>query len=66
MILLTERQLFKELLSRYHYLVYAMPYGARLQYLVHVSRPRREVVGCVQFFEPGLADEGSRSMDRLG
>ncbi len=47
-----ERQLFKGLLSRYHYLGYAMPYGARLQYLVHVSRPRHEVVGCVQFSSP--------------
>jgi hypothetical protein len=47
-----QRQLFRELVSRYHYLGYAMPYGARLQYLVYVSRPRREVVGCVQFSSP--------------
>jgi hypothetical protein len=47
-----QRQLFKELVSRYHYLGYAMPYGARLQYLVYVTRPRREVVGCVQFSSP--------------
>jgi len=47
-----QRQLFQELLSRYHYLGYAMPYGARVQYLVYVSRPRREVVGCVQFSSP--------------
>jgi hypothetical protein len=47
-----QRQLFVELLSRYHYLGYAMPYGARLQYLAYVSRPRREVVGCVQFSSP--------------
>jgi len=47
-----QRQLFQELLSRYHYLGYAMPYGARLQYLVYVSRPQREVVGCVQFSSP--------------
>jgi hypothetical protein len=47
-----QRQLFRQLLSRYHYLGYAMPYGARLQYLVYVSRPRREVVGCVQFSSP--------------
>jgi hypothetical protein len=47
-----QRLLFRELLSRYHYLGYAMPYGARLQYLVYVSRPRREVVGCVQFSSP--------------
>jgi len=47
-----QRQLFRELLSRYHYLGYAMPYGARLQYLVYVTRPRREVVACVQFSSP--------------
>jgi hypothetical protein len=47
-----QRQLFQKLLSRYHYFGYAMPYGARLQYLVYVSRPRREVVGCVQFSSP--------------
>ncbi|MCP4691382.1 MAG: DUF4338 domain-containing protein [Desulfobacterales bacterium] len=47
-----QRSLFRELMSRYHYLGYAMPYGARLQYLVYVSRPRREVVGCVQFSSP--------------
>jgi len=47
-----QRQLFKELIGRHHYLGYAMPYGARLQYLVYVSRPRREVVGCVQFSSP--------------
>jgi hypothetical protein len=47
-----ERLLFEELLGRYHYLGYATPYGARLQYLIYVSRPRREVVGCVQFSSP--------------
>lgn len=47
-----QRQLFQKLLSRYHYLGYAMPYGARLQYLLYVTRPRREVVGCVQFSSP--------------
>lgn len=47
-----QRQLFRELVSRYHYLGYAMPYGARLQYLIYVSRPRHEVVGCVQFSSP--------------
>lgn len=44
-----QRRLFRDLVSRYHYLGYAMPYGARLQYLVYANRPRREVVGCVQF-----------------
>ena len=47
-----QRKLFRELVSRHHYLGYAMPYGARLQYLVYVSKPYREVVGCVQFSSP--------------
>lgn len=47
-----QRQLFKDLVSRYHYLGYAMPFGARLQYMVYVSRPQRQVVGCVQFSSP--------------
>jgi len=47
-----QRDLFKELIERYHYLGYAIPYGARLQYLVYVNRPHREVVGCVQFSSP--------------
>ena len=47
-----QRVLFRELVSRHHYLGYAMPYGARLQYLCYVSRPRREVVGCMQFSSP--------------
>jgi len=47
-----QRLLFRELVSRHHYLGYAMPYGARLQYLAYVSRPCRQVVGCVQFSSP--------------
>jgi Druantia protein DruA len=49
-----QRKLFQELVSRYHYLGYAMPYGARLQYLAYVSPPSgdREVVGCIQFSSP--------------
>jgi hypothetical protein len=47
-----QRELFKDLMSRYHYLGYAMPFGARIQYLVYVSRPQRQVVGCLQFSSP--------------
>jgi len=47
-----QRQLFKDLVSRYHYLGYAMAFGARLQYLVYVNRPQRQVIGCVQFSSP--------------
>lgn len=47
-----QRDLFKALIGRHHYLGYAMPFGARLQYLVYVNRPHREVVGCIQFSSP--------------
>ena len=47
-----QRNLFKDLISRYHYLGYTIPFGARLQYLVYVNKPQREVVGCIQFSSP--------------
>src|SRR3989442_4032225 len=39
-----ERRLFRELVGRYHYLGYAVPFGAHLQYLVSVSTPAPTVV----------------------
>ena len=47
-----DRLLFRELIGRHHYLGYAVPFGARLQYLVYGSRPERQVVGCLQFSSP--------------
>ena len=47
-----QRRLFRELVSQYHYLGFAMPFGARLQYLCYVNRPRRQVIGCFQFSSP--------------
>lgn len=47
-----ERLLFRELVGRHHYLGYAVPFGAQLQYLVFISRPERALVGCVQFSSP--------------
>jgi hypothetical protein len=47
-----EKHLFRELLGRYHYLGYRMPFGARLQYLVQVLNPEVETVGVVQFSSP--------------
>jgi hypothetical protein len=46
---LEQRRLFRELVSRYHYLGYAVPFGAHLQYLISVSKPRATLVGCLQF-----------------
>lgn len=47
-----QRLLFRELVGRHHYLGHAVPFGAHLRYLVHVSKPERAVVGCVQFSSP--------------
>lgn len=44
-----QRELFRELIGRYHYLGHAMPFGAHVRYLVSVARPQPTVVGCVQF-----------------
>ena len=47
-----QRQLFRELVDRYHYLGHTVPFGAHLRYLVYGSRPQRQVLGCVQFSSP--------------
>jgi len=44
-----ERALWRELVDRYHYLGHKVPFGAHLRYLVWISRPGRELAGCVQF-----------------
>jgi len=44
-----QRALWRELVGRYHYQGHAVPYGAHLRYLVSVSRPTAQVVGCLQF-----------------
>jgi hypothetical protein len=43
------RLLFRELVGRHHYLGYAVPYGAHLQYLIHATHPQHQVLACVQF-----------------
>jgi hypothetical protein len=45
----SHRQLFRELIGRYHYLGHAVPFGAHLRYLVYAAQPAPQVVGCVQF-----------------
>jgi len=47
-----DRQLFRGLVDRYHYLGYRVPYGARMQYLVYLDTGQRTVVGCIQFSSP--------------
>jgi hypothetical protein len=44
-----DRALWRELVERYHYLGHRVPFGAHLRYLIRVSRPEPQVVGCLQF-----------------
>ena len=49
-----DRALWKELIERYHYLGYRIPFGAHLRYLIH-ARPDTEtktLLGCLQFSSP--------------
>ena len=47
-----EHRWFRELVGRYHYLGYRVPFGAHLRYLAFVSQPRRAVVAAVQVSSP--------------
>lgn len=47
-----QRALWRELVERYHYLGHKVPYGAHLRYLIWISKPTREVAGCLQFSSP--------------
>ena len=47
-----QREMFRELVGRYHYLGHAVPFGAHLRYLIWAARPARVVVGCLQFSSP--------------
>jgi Domain of unknown function (DUF4338) len=46
------QRLFRELVGRYHYLGYRVPFGAQLRYLVYAVTPPRTVVACLQFSSP--------------
>lgn len=48
-----ERQLFRELIGRYHYVGYRVPFGAHAEYLVSIAQPRPTIVGCLQFSSAG-------------
>ena len=46
-----ERDHWKELIDRYHYLGYRVPFGASLRYFIK-ARDREVVLGCLQFSSP--------------
>jgi hypothetical protein len=47
-----QRQLWRELVGRYHYQGHRVPFGAHLRYLVRTERPRRAILACLQFSSP--------------
>jgi Druantia protein DruA len=47
-----QHRLWRELVGRYHYQGHAVPFGAQLRYLLGISRPQPQVVGCLQFSSP--------------
>lgn len=47
-----ERRLFRELVGRYHYLGYRVPFGAQMRYLAFLSRPQPAVVATIQLSSP--------------
>lgn len=44
-----QNSLFRELIGRYHYLGYAVPFGAHLRYFIYSGD---QVIGCMQFSSP--------------
>ncbi len=47
-----DRALWRELVERYHYRGHRVPFGAHLRYLIRITRPEPQVVGCLQFSSP--------------
>ena len=47
-----QHRLWRELVGRYHYQGHAVPFGAQLRYLLGVSCPQPQVIGCLQFSSP--------------
>lgn len=47
-----DHRLWRELVGRYHYLGYRMPFGAHLRYLAFVSQPAEAVVAALQISSP--------------
>lgn len=47
-----DRTHWKELIERYHYLGYRVPFGAHLRYFIHATQPKTTILGCLQFSSP--------------
>jgi hypothetical protein len=44
-----ERDLWRELVDRYHYLGHRVPFGAHLRYLIRLEDPHQTALGCLQY-----------------
>lgn len=60
-----QRDLFRNLLSRYHYLGYAMPFGGAAPIFDSCDAAQARSGGLHTIFQPCLADESKGSMDWL-
>ena len=47
-----QRQLWRQLIERYHYLGHRVPFGAHLRYLIRGVAPQLTLLGCLQFSSP--------------
>lgn len=47
-----DRTLWKELIERYHYLGYRIPFGAHLRYFIRATQANNALLGCLQFSSP--------------
>ena len=47
-----DRELWKELVDRYHYLGFKTPFGACLRYLIQTDGAEPQTLGCLQFSSP--------------
>lgn len=45
---LDQREWFRELVGRYHYLGHRVPFGAYVRYLIFATKPEKMIVGCLQ------------------
>jgi len=47
-----KHELWRELVGRYHYLGYKVPFGAQLRYLIELAQPKPTIAGCLQLSSP--------------
>lgn len=48
----TDRQLWRELVARYHPQGHRVPFGAHLRYLIEIAKPTSTIVGALQLSSP--------------